>query len=179
MRRAIKTIYWLIIGLALGLSIPWLFVPSASGASASLGGGHLNPHSYSGAYSLEKGWNVLASLEDLHYENNKWSVNKGLLYFSSIHERHDNYGSHEKHTINSHTLALYAKPYWHLTERFKPFVMGGVGGNFASSFEPCVLVGAGVNYIFYENWSLEASFLKMWDHTRVYHVPTLSIRYEF
>lgn len=179
MKRSIRLLFWFVVGLALALTIPWLFVGPVSGASVSLGGGQVKPHSYSGAYGLDKGWAFSASLEDLYYENETWGVNVGALYVASHYKRRENQSAYRRHSVESHVAALYTKPFWNLTKHFKPFLVTGLGVNFADRTEPCALAGGGLNYPINENWSLEGKFLYVWDPVKVYQLPTLSIRYEF
>jgi len=145
----------------------------------SLGGGLVNPHSYSGRYSLEEGFHFMVSLEENLAENDRWGLSGGVLFMAFDYERHDNYAPYKKTGQSTHTLAFYVKPWWTLTEEIKLFTLHGLGNNFGDNFEPCLLLGGGAGYTFTENWSLEASYIRSWDSVKAFGLSTLSIRYEF
>lgn len=181
MTRTVRRLYWLIIGLALSLTLPYL----AWGASLSLGGGQVNPHSYSGTYGLDKGWQFSASAEDLYWENDVWSMNVGILYVASHYKRRSNYNGERRSSEESHLAALYASPRWKLTMLSKhlkdisPLLLTGIGVNFTDDTHAAIILGGGFNYDISEAWSLEGKFLWVWDVVKVYRMPSLSIRYEF
>ena len=179
MRKTVRRLYWLIIGLTIGLTFTWLFAGQSWAASLSLGGGQVNPHSYSGKYGLDKGWQFSASVEDDYYENDVYNVNVGILYVASHYKRRNNYGRQSRRSQDSHLVALYGKTYYHLTEHIRPFVMAGAGVNFMEGAKPSGLLGGGFNYVINRDWSLEGTFLYVWDNTKIYRMPTVSLRYEF
>ena len=174
MRRTVRRLYWLIIGLAIGLTFTWLFAGQSWAASASLGGGQLNPHSYSGRYGLDKGWSGLATLE-----GEIWNVNVGVLYIASRYKRRNNYGDQKRRGQNSHLAALYGKSYWDLTDHIRPFVTAGAGVNYTDRPKIAGMLGGGFNYVIDRDWSLEGTFMFVWDNTKVYRIPSVSLRYEF
>jgi len=177
--KTIRRVFWMVVGLALGLTIPWIFAGQACGSSFSLGGGQVAPHSYSSSYGLDRGWHFSVSVEDHFYENDRWDANVGVLCISSHYKRRENPPGQGRSSVDSSIAAVYAKPGVRLTEHLRPFAMLGIGANFSDGTNACTLVGGGIAYEIDKNWSLEGMFLYVWDNVKVFQVPSLSVRYSF
>ena len=176
--RLTSKIFWFVLGMLLA-QLLWVYAGPSSAASLSLGGGQVNPHSYSNQYALDKGWHFSASLEDVYAEDDVWNVNVGLLYVASHYKRRNNFGDQKRRSQDSHLVALYGKTYYHLTDHIRPFVMAGAGVNFTGATKPSGLLGGGFSFVVNRDWSIEGSFLYVWDNTKVYRMPSISLRYEF
>jgi len=178
MTRTGRRLYWLIIGLALGLTIPWLFVDPAYPQELSFGGGVLNGHSYDRDYSIDTGKHFAFTLEESYI---KWDhkINVGLMYLYSHYTRTNNEPQKEL-KIDAHVITAFVKPYWRLTESFQPFVLAGVGAAIDRySSRASLTTGLGLDYWLTDRWALSPSLYLIVTETNNFKVGLISIKYSF
>ena len=140
--------------------------------SLILGGGSLSPNSDKNDENLDDGWMLLAAVDHRFYENNNFNFLGGLMYIYA------NYDDSENLNEDSNLFFLYAKPSLKISS-FMPYVIVGAGTDSEYYDGLTGLVGAGIDYNFYERWSVGVSYLHAENNERSYDMGVASIKYDF
>jgi len=177
MTRTLRRLYWLIIGLALGLTIPWLFVSSAYGQqSITLGYGNQNGHSFSSrdkvnppGYTGQSGIVVCERYKRFQKLNFlEFSYGKSVVGYHFIMRDNGNMKERDQFavlgTVDGAVYLTYFK--W-----VNPFVRLGFGMEAATDdLNPAVSITDGVEIKVYKNISVVVAEI---------HAQTLERRHSF
>ena len=152
----------------------WLafLTPVHAQQSLILGGGQLSPSSDKKNEKLDDGWHLLAAVDHRFYEKDSFKFAGGLMYIYA------NYDDSENLNEDSNLFFLYAKPSLKIAN-FMPYVIVGAGTDSEYYDGLTGLVGAGLDYNFYERWSVGVSYLHAENSDRTYKMGTASIKYDF
>jgi opacity protein-like surface antigen len=117
-------------------------------------------------------WHLLAAVDHRFYEKDSFKFAGGLMYIYA------NYDDSENLNEDSNLFFLYAKPSLKIAN-FMPYVIVGAGTDSEYYDGLTGLVGAGLDYNFYERWSVGVSYLHAENSDRTYNMGTASIKYDF
>jgi len=152
----------------------WLafLTPAHAQQSLILGGGSLSPSSDKNDESLSNGWGLIAAMDHKFYEKDAFNFAGGIMYIYA------NYDDSENLNDDSNLFFLYAKPSLKILN-FMPYVIVGAGTDSEYYDGLTGLVGAGLDYNFYESWSVGVSYLHAENNERTYKMGVATIKYDF
>jgi hypothetical protein len=147
--------------------------PAYAQQSLVLGGGGVSPHTEDSDTTLDDGWSLFAAVDHRFYEENGFKFAGGIMF---IYANYDDSGNVND---DSYLFFLYGKPSIQVSD-FMLYLIGGVGTDSEYYDGLTGLVGAGLDWNFYNSWSAGISTLHAENNERKYRMKYMfTVKYDF